>query len=61
MRKKLNSLRVGDRFRFPRKQNVNTVVSIYDVDTMPVMAYKSKERFRYVFGDDLNKYVIVDV
>lgn len=58
-RKKLIELVVGDRFRFPKRENINQVIRVYKHCGRPCVAYKSKERFQFITDDRIYKEVYV--
>lgn len=58
-KKKLIDLKVGDCFRFPKRENINRVIRVYEHHGRPCIAYKSKERFQFITDDRIYKEVFV--
>ena len=59
VKEKLINLSEGDRFRFPKRKNVNTVIRIYEFNGSPCLAYRSTVRLGFVSGDRMYKKVHV--
>lgn len=59
VKEKLINLSEGDRFRFPKRKNVNTVIRIYEFNGSPCLAYRSTVRLGFVSGDRMYKEVHV--